>query len=285
MLRRLYLSLVISMSVAFLAGCPPVGDGDGDDPDGDLLSNSFESSIGTDPDNADTDGDGWSDTEEYFTYFNPRNDGDYPYTGHYPRGPLAWGDDWDAITGDDTGWGQDDFSSNWSHEDRWEDKLRLKRFYGSVILLDLSAEWCNPCRVAAETLEEEYTSRREDGFVVIQLMMDGLNPANPPDLERWADEFDLTIPLISDHDQEVVRRYVPGGGGWGIPNYTIIDRNHQIVDWYQAGGTANFTLVDQLLEEEKPDIEYEWPDNAAEIRAELGLEEGSWVHPFETDAD
>ncbi len=41
------------------------------DSDSDGLSDSFESSIGTDPDNPDTDGDGFTDGEEYLSYTDP----------------------------------------------------------------------------------------------------------------------------------------------------------------------------------------------------------------------
>jgi thiol-disulfide isomerase/thioredoxin len=282
--------LLLPLLLLVLSGCSGImrgnsgggGGGGGDDTDGDLLSDEFEILIGTDIDKVDTDGDGWTDTEEYFTYFQPDLESDYPYTGRYPRGPLMDGDAWDEYTAED-GWAEGDISNSWSDEDRFGDPIKLRRFYGQVILIDLSAEWCGPCQYVASTLDDEYTDRKEEGFVAIQIMLDGQTTSQEPDLDRWANDFGLTNPIVGDHEREFARRYVPGGN-YGIPNYTIIDRNFEIVDWFQEGGTPNLSLIDSLLEEEPPEVEYPWPDNADEIRDELGLPDAdSWVHDFDVD--
>ena len=39
--------------------------------------------------------------------------------------------------------------------------------------------------------------------------------------------------------------------------------------------------TDQLLVVEAPVVEYDWPDNADEIRDELGVDADSWIHPYE----
>lgn len=279
---RLARLLTTLTSITLLAACAP-GDGEPDGPvdsDGDLLMDDFEIQIATDPDDPDTDGDGYTDAEEHFTYFIPRNDEDFPYVGKYPRGPLMRGSAWDEVSAED-GWDEGDFTNSWTTVDQHGQELKLKRFYGQVVLMDFSAEWCPPCRAAAETLEDEYGDRKDEGFTVIQVLLDGYTPGDgAPDLNRWANDFDLTIPLIDGGDREIAGRYQPMGGS-GIPNYTIIGRDHVIEDWYQAGGTANFVLVDTLLEDEAPEVEYLWPDNADEIREELGIDADSWIHPFD----
>lgn len=286
-MSRLALLITLFASLTLTLGCPPAGDDDDDggpdgDLDGDLLTNAFEALIDTDPERADTDGDGWSDAEEHFTYFSPRIETDYPYTGRYPRGPLMRGGDWDDYTEED-GWAEGDISKSWSDEDRFGDEIKLKRFFGQVILIDLSSEWCGPCQAVAATLDAEYTERKEEGFSPIQIMMDGQTYTQEPDLDRWANQFGLTNPIVADHEQDFARRYVPGGS-YGIPNYTVIGRDFTIVDWFQEGGSPNLTLVDQLLEEEPPEVEYHWPDNVTEIQDELGIEDlDSWVHPFDVD--
>lgn len=275
-------------TLTFALGCPPAGDGDDlddgpdGDLDGDLLTNGFEELIDTDPNLADSDSDGWTDAEEHFTYFSPRIDTDYPYTGRYPRGPLMRGGDWDAYTEED-GWAEGDISRSWTDEDRFGDEIKLKRFFGQVILIDLSSEWCGPCQGVATTLDDEYTERMEEGFQAIQIMMDGQTYTQEPDLDRWADQFGLTNVIVADHELDFARRYV-SGGSFGIPNYTVIGRDFTIVSWFQEGGTPPLALVDQLLAEEPPEVEYLWPDNADEIRDELGIDDPeSWIHPFDVD--
>jgi thiol-disulfide isomerase/thioredoxin len=272
-------------ALTLLLGCPTRRDDDASGPDGDLdgdlLSNSFEELIETDPYDADTDGDGWTDAEEHFTYFSPRVDTNFPYQGRYPRGPLMASDDWNEYTAEE-GWAEGDISDSWTADDRWGEQIKLKRFFGQVILIDVSSEWCGPCQGVASTLNEEYTDRKEEGFIAIQVMLDGMTPGDgTPDLERWGDEFGLTNVLVGDGDRDISRHYTPAGS-YGIPNYTVIGRDFTVVDWFQEGGTPNLTLIDQLLEEEPPEVEYPWPENADEIRDELEIEDlDSWIHPFD----
>jgi peroxiredoxin len=219
------------------------------DPDGDGLDTSFEEQIGTDPNDEDSDGDGFEDGDEYLDFFLPWDASDQPYIGGYPRGPLP-----DEIDGD--GWHDDQVTLNWTAEDRWGQELQLHRFYGNVVVVEVAAEWCGPCQASAVTLEAEYQERKDEGFVVIQLLLDGLNLGSEPDLERWADTFGLTIPLINDHSQTLTQHYVPTGS-YGIPNYTILDRELVIRDHFQEGGSVNWSLVDSLLSEPAPSVE--WP--------------------------
>ena len=262
--------LLLLLSVLLAAGCSPArrggggGGGDDDDsadpgdddddaapgdPDGDGLDTSFEEQIGTDPNDEDSDGDGYEDGEEYMSYFLPWDASDQPYIGGYPRGPLP-----DEIDGQ--GWHAGEITRNWTAQDQWEQELQLHRFFGNVVVVEVAAEWCGPCQASAETLEEEYQERKDDGFVVIQLLLDGQSYDSPPDLERWADQFGLTSPLVSDHNQEIAQHYV-ASGSFGIPNYTILDRELVVRDWFQEGGTIDWSLVDSLLDDPAPEVD--WP--------------------------
>ena len=255
----------------------------GDDPlpnadsDGDGLTTAFEQQIGTDPDLDDTDGDGFSDALEYLTYFSPTNEEDYPYSGNYPRGPLMSSEEWDAYKEDqDSSWSEMGLvSKGWIHDDHPGQELKLKRFFGSVVLIDLGSEWCGPCRAITETLEDEYQARKDQGFVVVQVLMDGISAGTPPDIEGWVEEYGLTFPNLSDFDREVAEHYVPESEGWSIPNFTIIDRAHKLQTWYSVG-SVDWSFVDQLLDEPAPEVDYPMPDNASELYESLGLVEGAW---------
>ncbi|MCO4772969.1 MAG: hypothetical protein KDA24_23250 [Deltaproteobacteria bacterium] len=104
------------------------------DPDDDGLTTTFEQSIGTDPFDPDTDGDGFDDGEEHLNYFFADDPTDYPYIGDYPRGPIPA-----SVAGQ--GWSQGSISNNWTHEDQHGQDLQLHRFYGNVVVVELAAEW------------------------------------------------------------------------------------------------------------------------------------------------
>jgi hypothetical protein len=141
MMRTVFaIPLALSMVAAGCATNPDI--------DEDLLSNEFELMIGTDPESSDTDGDGYSDAYEHFTYFSPLRDNDVPYEeegADYHRMPLLFGDDWDEVS-DGAGWDEGDFSRSWTATDQFGIDLKLKRFYGQVILIDVSAAPPRACR-------------------------------------------------------------------------------------------------------------------------------------------
>jgi hypothetical protein len=104
------------------------------DPDNDGLTSTFEASIGTDPFDPDTDGDGYEDGLEHLNYFFANDPTDYPYIGDYPRGPIPA-----SVSGQ--GWSEGQISNNWTHEDQHGQDLQLHRFFGNVVVIELAAEW------------------------------------------------------------------------------------------------------------------------------------------------
>lgn len=65
--RALNAAAAVALLSVALAGCAELSN----DPDGDGLPNDFEETLGTDPDNPDTDGDGLTDYDEAITYKTP----------------------------------------------------------------------------------------------------------------------------------------------------------------------------------------------------------------------
>ena len=298
---RLHLPLLTSLAILLtLSACGPRAGGSSgsSDNDGDLLSNDFEESIGTDPDNADTDGDGFEDGEEYVNYFSPTKDDDYPYTNaDYPRTALPNSEDWDALreaadADEDMGrgWDEGEFSKSWAADDQYGDNLLLKRFYGQVVVIDISAEWCPPCRAAALTFEDEWQELKDHGVMMITVLGDGLSSADSI-ADRWAqwptDEYDgnnhpygsvgqyggtpgepITAAIIEDGtddptEQDVSRPWLNQTNAF--PSYVVLDRNH-VIQSIQAGGSVPMGLIEELAAEDYPEVDYPLPDNVDEIR-------------------
>lgn len=83
------------------------------------------------------------------------------------------------------------------------------------------------------------------------------------DITAWADEYGLTYPVLSDPSQAIAGDYIIAeGGSYGLPNYSVLDRNMVMQAKYVDHSTA-LALADQLLGEDFPDVDWPMPDEVA----------------------
>ncbi|MEE2828463.1 MAG: redoxin domain-containing protein [Myxococcota bacterium] len=235
------------------------------DTDGDFLTDAFEALIGTNPELADSDGDGYSDSEEWLSYFDPQDRDDVPYEGGYPRGPVP--EDLE-----DEGWEEGEVSRDWDAKDQHSDELRLQKFYGNVIVVDIGAEWCPPCNDAAPEAEGHYQEFQDRGFMIFSLLVDGLvNGQNTPDGDRWVEEHDLTYAVIEDPERDVIEHYAPSS--MSMPNFSVVDRDLTVVHKYLVGATAvDWEEIEDMVDTEAPYVEWPLPENTVELRDELAID-------------
>jgi thiol-disulfide isomerase/thioredoxin len=121
--------------------------------------------------------------------------------------------------------------------------VSLWQFYGKVILLDVSAEWCAPCKLLAEETEHTFQDYREDGLMYLTLLAEDefSQLPNQEILEDWANDFAITAPVLSD----------------------TIDHRPQLVP---TGAYPRLILINQDLKIEKANIT---PAEDAKIREEI----------------
>jgi len=264
---RLLAILALSLP---LAACNPDADEDGltveeeealgtdpndADTDGDGIDDGVEAAGDTDPTLADTDGDGFDDGEELDADTDPTNRFSWePGTGSWPdfsADALAAG----ADSADSYDW--DDVMPNFEYRDQFDQRVNLHQFYGYVILLDLSAGWCGPCRTLAETADELWVEHHEEGFLTIHLMVDnwtGNGEVTPEFAEEWAEEFGLTFPVLAERDGEVGDALFSSGVyGGSIPFQLFLDKEMRIRDSITGVSgdpdAAIMSIVNDLLEE------------------------------------
>lgn len=95
---------------------------------------------------------------------------------------------------------------NFATQDRYDTSVEWYPFYGSVILIDVSASWCGPGQALAEDADEMWTDHREDDEAILAVIADytGSGVANLRFLGQWADAFGLTFPVLGQGDISTV---------------------------------------------------------------------------------
>ncbi len=97
----------------------------------------------------------------------------------------------------------------------------LERYRGRVVLVNLWASWCAPCRSETPALEQLYEEERGKGLVVL-----GIDQGESAAAARgFAREMKLRYPILLDEDQQYGRAYA----AVGLPTSLVIDRTGHIV--------------------------------------------------------
>lgn len=198
------------------------------DPDQDGLLDDGEFLAGTDPDNPDSDGDGFSDGLEVSQYTDPLSDLDHPYTGGWNIGACRH--DPITATGDRPG----DVTRDFALVDQYGDTLHLYDFCDRAVLLVSAALWCGNCQAEAPELETWYEELAERGFLPITLIGEdtGRNPSEPEDSAAWADRYGLQHPVVTDSGWGVTYRYVEGT--FDLPSMHLLGPGAEVISVQDA---------------------------------------------------
>jgi len=101
-------------------------------------------------------------------------------------------------------------------------RVTLSDFKGQVVIVNLWATWCGPCRVEMPGFEKLYRRFRTEGLVVLGVSLDKDADAQ---VQKFVNDHDLSFPILMDGRQEVENRY----STFTIPSTYVIDRNGRIV--------------------------------------------------------
>jgi len=99
------------------------------------------------------------------------------------------------------------------------DSLRLVDLRGEVVVLNLWATWCHPCREempALQALHERYSG---EGLQVVGVSIDGRSSAGL--IPGFLEEVGVTFRILRDPEERVVRAFTT----MGVPETFLIGRD------------------------------------------------------------
>jgi len=121
----------------------------------------------------------------------------------------------------------------------------LSNFLGQVVLVNLWATWCPPCKAEMPLLQDFYTRHKADGFTVIAIE-DGDPTA---DVISFINEYGLTFPVWLDPTYQATDHAFKTKN---LPSSYVIDRNGDVrLTWVGAINAVNLEkYVSSLIKEQ-----------------------------------
>lgn len=124
------------------------------------------------------------------------------------------------------------------------DSVALARYRGSVVLLNIWATWCEPCRTEMPSMQRLFETFGPEGLKVVAVSID---QADADVVRRFQQDYGLTFDILHDQVRGIERVFQTTG----VPESFVLNREGRIVkkvigahDW---SSPANQDLVRRLL--------------------------------------
>ncbi|HET7132605.1 MAG TPA: TlpA disulfide reductase family protein, partial [Gammaproteobacteria bacterium] len=101
--------------------------------------------------------------------------------------------------------------------------VRLSDLHGEVVLLNLWATWCFPCRREMPSLEALHREHREHGLRIVAVSVDAAGATR--EIRAFLDELGISFLTLHDPDQRVARAFRTRG----LPETFLIGRDGRIL--------------------------------------------------------
>lgn len=105
----------------------------------------------------------------------------------------------------------------------------------------------------AGTAQAEYESYRDQGYVILCLMLEGAS-----DVTLWTETYSMTFPVLDDSSQQGGSAIGLGGG---IPHHMLIGRD---MTARVVGSPPSSSQIEAALAEEWPEVDYPMPPSTGD---------------------
>ncbi|MDX1673757.1 MAG: TlpA disulfide reductase family protein [Longimicrobiales bacterium] len=123
------------------------------------------------------------------------------------------------------------------------DSVALSDLRGEVVLLNVWATWCVPCRQEVPELQELHETHADEGLRVVGVTVDHRGAGD--EIRQFMDRYGMTYDVWWDPDGTAIDVF----GAVGVPLTVLIDREGQIA-WRHLGAfRADDPALRQAVEE------------------------------------
>lgn len=133
-----------------------------------------------------------------------------------------------------------------------DEKVALSSYRGQIVVLNLWASWCPPCRDEMPDLNQFYNDYKDKGVTVLGVNM-LMSEANLTVVDDFMKEYEITFPNVIDESIGVTnqRGLVQSKlyNATTIPRTYIIDQEGHI--FVAHNGIISYELVEDLVEKVK----------------------------------
>ena len=121
--------------------------------------------------------------------------------------------------------------------------VSLDDYLGNVVLVNLWATWCPPCREEMPALQKFYEKYKPNGFVLVSINQEETREVVMP----FVKEFGLTFPVWLDLNYQAEKEFKTES----LPSSFVIDRSGKVrLMWFGAISSQNLEkYVTQIIKE------------------------------------
>lgn len=126
----------------------------------------------------------------------------------------------------------------------------IEHYAGDVVLLNIWATWCGPCRIEMPEIQALHSDFGPRGLRVVAVSVDQDEAAEA--IRGFVRDYGLTFEVLHDPTGDIQRRYQTTG----VPETFVIGRDgvirKKVLGATHWNSEANRALVRSLLEEPRP---------------------------------